>query len=38
MTEWIISGWIHLIIGLVAMYFGRPYIDRGIAWLTGHKL
>lgn len=35
MKEWIIAGWVHLIIGWVSMYFGRPYIDKGVAWLTG---
>lgn len=35
-TTWVVSGWVHLIIGLVAMYFARPYIDKGMAWLRGH--
>jgi len=35
MTTWILSGWVHLIIGLVAMYFARPYIDKAVSWLTG---
>lgn len=37
MKEWIISGWIHLIIGLAGGYFVRPYIDKAIDWLKKEK-
>lgn len=35
MKEWIISGWVHLIIGCVGMYFAKPYMDKAIDKVRG---